>query len=66
VTRVLLQREADRLQERIDCLTRNRDASHAYLAAVASASIPVPGSGRERRSHRFRLTTRDATCRASS
>ncbi|MEV4074522.1 MerR family transcriptional regulator [Nonomuraea fuscirosea] len=30
----LLEAEADRLQERIDCLSRNRDAIHAYLAAV--------------------------------
>lgn len=30
----LLQREADRLQQRIDCLSRNRDAIRAYLAAV--------------------------------
>lgn len=30
----LLRGEADRIQQRIDCLSRNRDAIHAYLAAV--------------------------------
>jgi DNA-binding transcriptional MerR regulator len=30
----LLRREAERIQQRIDCLTRNRDAVRAYLAAV--------------------------------
>lgn len=30
----LLRGEADRIQQRIDCLARNRDAIHAYLAAV--------------------------------
>ena len=40
MTTALLQREADQLQERIDCLTRNRDASHACLAAVTPGSIP--------------------------
>ncbi|TDE42824.1 MerR family transcriptional regulator [Nonomuraea mesophila] len=30
----LLEAEAERIQERIDCLSRNRDAIHAYLAAV--------------------------------
>jgi len=30
----LLRREADRLQQRIDCLTRNRDAIRGYLAAI--------------------------------
>lgn len=30
----LLQREADRLDQRIDCLARNRDAIRGYLAAV--------------------------------
>ncbi|TDD24434.1 MerR family transcriptional regulator [Nonomuraea diastatica] len=30
----LLEAEAARIQQRIDCLTRNRDAIHAYLAAV--------------------------------
>jgi DNA-binding transcriptional MerR regulator len=43
-TAALLQREADRLQQRINCLTRNRDAVRAYLAAITPASIPVPGT----------------------
>lgn len=30
----LLRREADRLQQRIDCLARNRDAIRAYLAVI--------------------------------
>ncbi|MEV0618979.1 MerR family transcriptional regulator [Nonomuraea sp. NPDC050404] len=30
----LLESEAARIQQRIDCLSRNRDAIHAYLAAV--------------------------------
>ncbi|MFC5827482.1 MerR family transcriptional regulator [Nonomuraea insulae] len=30
----LLEAEATRIQQRIDCLSRNRDAIHAYLAAV--------------------------------
>lgn len=30
----LLEREAGRLQQRIDCLTRNRDAIRAYLTAI--------------------------------
>ena len=30
----LLQGEADRIQQRIDCLSRNRDALLRYLAAV--------------------------------
>jgi DNA-binding transcriptional MerR regulator len=38
----LLQREADRLQQRIDCLTRNRDAIRAYLAAIKPASPAGP------------------------
>jgi DNA-binding transcriptional MerR regulator len=41
-TAALLQREADRLQQRVECLTRNRDAIRAYLATVTSASIPAP------------------------
>ncbi len=31
-----LTTEADRLQQRIDCLRRNRDAIRAYLAAIES------------------------------
>ncbi|HEV2257994.1 MAG TPA: MerR family transcriptional regulator [Streptosporangiaceae bacterium] len=46
-TAALLQDEADRLQQRIDCLTRNRDAIRAYLAAVKAASPPGPGRCRE-------------------
>ncbi|MFI7420269.1 MerR family transcriptional regulator [Nonomuraea sp. NPDC049684] len=34
----LLRAEAGRIQQRIDCLSRNRDAIHAYLAAVRSAA----------------------------
>ncbi|TMR90817.1 MerR family transcriptional regulator [Nonomuraea basaltis] len=30
----LLRAEATRIQQRIDCLSRNRDAIHAYLAAI--------------------------------
>ncbi|MEV0387347.1 MerR family transcriptional regulator [Nonomuraea sp. NPDC050643] len=30
----LLEAEADRITQRIDCLSRNRDAIHAYLVAV--------------------------------
>jgi DNA-binding transcriptional MerR regulator len=33
-TAALLEREVGRLQQRIDCLTRNRDRIRAYLAAV--------------------------------
>ena len=32
----LLRGEAERLQQRIDCLTRNRDAIRGYLAAIQS------------------------------
>jgi DNA-binding transcriptional MerR regulator len=38
----LLRREAERIQQRIDCLTRNRDALLAYLAAVQSGPVPTP------------------------
>jgi DNA-binding transcriptional MerR regulator len=34
----LLKAEASRIQQRIDCLSRNRDAIHAYLAAIETAS----------------------------
>ncbi|HEY5987027.1 MAG TPA: MerR family transcriptional regulator [Streptosporangiaceae bacterium] len=37
----LLRREADRLERRIDCLTRNRKALLEYLAAIQGAR---PGS----------------------
>ncbi len=39
-TAALLEREADRLQQRIDCLTRNRDAIRAYLAAITGTAAP--------------------------
>jgi DNA-binding transcriptional MerR regulator len=39
----LLRGEVDRIQQRIDCLTRNRDALQAYLAAVQPHSAPGPG-----------------------
>ena len=42
-TAALLQCEADRLQQRIDCLTRNRDAIRGYLAAITSARVGTPG-----------------------
>ncbi|MFI6339333.1 MerR family transcriptional regulator [Streptomyces sp. NPDC050535] len=35
-TAVLLSDEIDRIQSRIDCLSRNRDALRAYLEAVSS------------------------------
>jgi DNA-binding transcriptional MerR regulator len=38
----LLRREAERIQQRIDCLGRNRDALLAYLAAVQSGPVPTP------------------------
>jgi len=38
----LLRREAERLQQRIDCLTRNRDAIRGYLAAVQSGDSGQP------------------------
>jgi DNA-binding transcriptional MerR regulator len=38
----LLRREAERIQQRIDCLARNRDALLAYLAAVQSGPVPTP------------------------
>lgn len=37
-TAALLVREADRLQQRIECLTRNRDAIRGYLAAIQQGS----------------------------
>jgi hypothetical protein len=38
----LLRREAERIQQRIDCLARNRDAILAYLAAVQPGAGPAP------------------------
>jgi DNA-binding transcriptional MerR regulator len=43
-TAMLLQREVDRLQQRIDCLTRNRDALRSYLAAIQSATPSATGT----------------------
>jgi hypothetical protein len=37
----MLEREAVRLQQRIDCLTRNRDALRAYLAAIQPGRPPL-------------------------
>ncbi|MEV0972236.1 MerR family transcriptional regulator [Microtetraspora glauca] len=37
----LLRSEAARIQQRIDCLARNRDAIHAYLAAVQPNPAPT-------------------------
>ncbi|MFE1959590.1 MerR family transcriptional regulator [Streptomyces sp. NPDC059479] len=50
-TAALLRGEAARIQQRIDCLARNRDAILAYLAAVlpaseASSPAPAPTPGR--------------------
>ena len=43
-TAALLRGEADRIQQRIDCLARNRDAILAYLAAVRpDTSRPLTG-----------------------
>ena len=42
----LLESEAGRLTQRIDCLTRNRDAIRAYLAAVRRGGGPAgPATG---------------------
>ncbi|MFF3754975.1 MerR family transcriptional regulator [Streptomyces sp. NPDC002018] len=41
-TAALLRGEADRIQQRIDCLARNRDAIHGYLAAVQPAPADPP------------------------
>ena len=55
----LLQREADRLQQRIDCLARTRDALLGYPAAIGApwgstslrlmdaAGADIPGSASE-------------------
>ncbi|MER8186473.1 MerR family transcriptional regulator [Kitasatospora sp. NPDC094015] len=37
-TEALMRGEAERIQQRIDCLARNRDAILAYLAAVRPAA----------------------------
>ncbi|MER5889859.1 MerR family transcriptional regulator [Streptomyces sp. NPDC001941] len=39
----LLERERDRMTERIQCLTRNRDAISGYLAAVRDEDAPGDG-----------------------
>jgi DNA-binding transcriptional MerR regulator len=44
----LLQREAHRLQQRIDCLTRNRDAIRACLATIKSVSSARPETAQEK------------------
>jgi DNA-binding transcriptional MerR regulator len=46
-TASLLRDEITRLQRRIDCLTRNRDALLGYLTAISPASetLPVPRLG---------------------
>ncbi|GAA4237389.1 DNA-binding transcriptional MerR regulator [Streptosporangium album] len=41
----LLRGEAERIQQRIDCLTRNRDAIRAYLAVVQPDTAPRPRPG---------------------
>ncbi|WP_007511318.1 MULTISPECIES: MerR family transcriptional regulator [Pseudofrankia] len=45
-TAELLRDEIARIQQRIDCLTRNRDAVLAYLAAAQSGIAPCAGSRR--------------------
>ncbi|MCG5214778.1 MerR family transcriptional regulator [Streptosporangium sp. KLBMP 9127] len=44
-TAALLRGEAERIQQRIDCLARNRDAIHAYLAVVQPGAPPGPPTG---------------------
>ena len=39
-TAALLREEADRIQRRIDCLSRNRDAIRGYLDAIGQHSGP--------------------------
>ncbi|MFI9081451.1 MerR family transcriptional regulator [Streptomyces sioyaensis] len=41
-----LQDEAERIQERIDSLTRSRDALYDYLAAIYSAAVSDHRPGR--------------------
>jgi len=57
----LLRREAGRIEQRIDCLTRNRDAIRAYLAAVQPDGVQPaavqpaavqPGSSEQQRAER--------------
>ena len=42
-TAQLLEREAERLDRRIDCLTRNRNALLDYLAAISRTCPPTDG-----------------------
>ncbi|GGO63472.1 MerR family transcriptional regulator [Nonomuraea cavernae] len=42
----LLKEEADRITQRVECLSRNRDAILAYLAAVQRDGDPAPPSVR--------------------
>ena len=39
-----LERERDRMTERIDCLIRNRDAIAEYLDVVRSGDLPDPAA----------------------
>jgi RimJ/RimL family protein N-acetyltransferase/DNA-binding transcriptional MerR regulator len=43
----LLRAEAGRIQQRIDCLARNRDALQGYLGAVRAPGAPTPRGERE-------------------
>ncbi len=45
-TEALLEREAGRLDQRIECLSRNRDAIRAYLAAIQASGPPPAGAPR--------------------
>jgi DNA-binding transcriptional MerR regulator len=38
----LLRGEVERIQRRIDCLARNRDALQAYLSVAKTGSSPTP------------------------
>ena len=42
-TAQLLEREAERLERRIDCLTRNRNALLDYLAVISPTRPPTDG-----------------------
>ena len=42
-TAQLLEREAERLERRIDCLTRNRNALLDYLAVISPTRPPAGG-----------------------
>lgn len=47
-----LQRHLDRVQQRIECLSRNRDALRDYIAAVSSPPARRPARGPVRRRSR--------------